>query len=423
VRPLTLDVLLYVLDSSWPLMDFPLLNAIRRTCRAVNRLSDRYLVLRHNDFYFHGHRRFARFCMLVLRQPTRLLPLLKVLRIGDIHPDRGEMPGEVFESCICTELLVKVVQQSTALTNIEFKFAEAVVAVDPQLGPALSALSSLRELTLDGGVGPETRDMLTRLRPGLRKLTVSFEGYYLPGPLLVTLFSIRDSLKELDVSSIGEPLRAFDYEDETDMVQWPAMCAVYFRDVLVVSKSQLLRCFPNLHHLEMSNYRERGHQNADQIRKEAEPEGLCWPALDIVSLNGEWLWMMGLRCTVRCLKVPDLYSPQDAERLLEDLPFLQPVVLTLDLYPPAWANFTGSVEPSFSGVSAAMVTRMLQPLSRTKALALTIHDLQGTASVAEVDAYLVSASCYTCCIQADHLTLKGVPCRRHPPQYPSIPPA
>jgi hypothetical protein len=331
------------------------------------------------------------------------------------------MPGEVFESCICTELLVKVMQQSTALTNIEFKFAEAVVAVDPQLGPALSALSSLRELTLDGGVGPATTDMLTRLRPGLRKLTVSFEDYYVEQPLLVTLASVRDSLIELDVSSIDEPL-ALDLEDETEMV-WPAMCAVYLRDVRVVSKAQLLRRFPNLRHLEMSNYSGRGHQNADETREEVKNEGLCWPALDTVSLNGEWIWMMGLRCTVRCLKVPDLYSPQDAERLLEDLPFLQPVVLTLGLYPPAWANFTGSVEPSFSGVSAAMVTRMLQPLSRTKALALTIHNLHGTASVAEVDAYLVSVSCHTCCIQADHFTLKGVPCRRHPPQYPSIPPA
>jgi hypothetical protein len=334
-----------------------------------------------NGHRFTSHRQLAQFCLLLLRCPQKLLPLLHTLEIsGNLHhrvePSRG---------CICLELLAKVFAQSTTLANVSLYDAEDLLAGDKRLRHELARSTSLKALSIYEGVGPATMATLKALRPGLRQLEVNlFEPYerdsdYDRPPLLSVLKGVRSSLEELSVSG-GDDRLTIDMEDP-DAV-WPMVhtltTACIWQDTPELAKS-----FPNLRRLTQG---EEYCGEPEDARQYSLNEGICWPTLDTVHLDTEFLWAAGLTCSVRKLLCGIKTCEADVNYLLADLPTLSPVVLDVDFHLPA---FTATHD---SGVSSSMLARIWPLLSRTKTLVISLEGSAANSTIEHIDSYMVIIS-------------------------------
>jgi hypothetical protein len=362
----------------------PHLLSIRQTCHAVRLPVERQLVHMFNGHEWTNHRKLAQFCLLLLRRPRELLPLMDTLHISDnlhnrVEPSRG---------CICLELLAKVFQQSTTLANVSLYDAEELLAGDKRLRHALARSTSLKSLSIYEGAGPATMATFKALRPGLRQLEVDLSSYARPywpdqPPLLSVLKGIRSSLEELSVTS-GDDRLSIDMEDP-DAV-WPMVhtlttCCIW------QNTPQLAKTFPNLRQLSQG---DEYCGEPEDARQYCLRLGICWPTLDTVHLDAEFLYAAGLTCSVRNLSSGTKYCEADVDYLLADLPTLSPVVLHIEFRMPAFIETPDST-PDY-GVGSSMIARIWPLLSRTKTLAITLEGSGASSTIEGIDSYMVITS-------------------------------
>jgi hypothetical protein len=212
-KPLSLDILLYIVDFLGQYEDIVTLNNIRRTSRTVrhSRLVLKQLIFAHTDRPFDGPRRLATFCEAILRRPRDYPALLVTIQIANNVHDHSSAT----QPCVCVAL-AEVLRHSSMLATVEIEHIDTLLSFDPndKLSKCLCALPSLRSLRLNG-VGPLALRMLRHMRPGLRSLNVSnwnfddtYEGDWTI-PLLSALSGLSSSLETV-VVTVFEQKMSFD---------------------------------------------------------------------------------------------------------------------------------------------------------------------------------------------------------------------
>jgi hypothetical protein len=404
-RSLTFDVLLYIVPFLDHWKSVATLNAIRQTCRAAYELVERQLIVAHNSYTFHDHHRLARVCYLILRRPCELLPHLHTLKIGNLHHSRRrQRDGARIDTCICAELLARVVTQSTALTTMEIQDAQDLLDADESLGPALAASTSLRELCVRSGVGPALMAMFRRMGPGLRKLDINLalrssdqvdaQEPMVPEALLPALKGARDTLAELAIVSVGR----FDaLAIEHGNLVWPDVRSIHLIDTHVWHHThKLVTAFPNLRYLSQSNRTVQEEDTARQrmrrrlMRRSNHAVAMCWPSLDTVSFNPKRLSAAGLTCPVRALRCGYIVTHHDMSNLLEDLPVLKPATFDLGLVMPAVPGLHHDHD-AFppSELTAAHVASIWHNLPWTKTIHVTVTGWGDQLDIEAIDNYMV----------------------------------
>jgi hypothetical protein len=375
-----MDILYQVIATMTHCSQIPQLICILRTCRAVRGPVERQLVHAFNGYPFTSHRQLAQFCLLLLRHPQKLLPLMHTLDISDTLHGRVEPSYR----CICLELLAKVFAQSTTLANVSLHDGEDLLSGDKRLRHALARSTSLKSLSIFNCVGPFTRSMFKAMRPGLRQLEVDLMEHlgrddYDRAPLLSVLKGIRSSLEELSVTA-GDDRLSIDMEDP-DAV-WP-MVHTLTTSCIWQDTPELTKAFPNLRRLSQGpDY----CGEPEETRQYCLNEGLCWPTLDTVHLDTQFLYAAGLTCPARELFGSIKTCEADVNYLLADLPTLSPVVLHIEFRIPA---FTGTPD---SGVSTSVLARIWPLLSRTKTLEITLGGSAANSTIEHIDSYMVITS-------------------------------
>jgi hypothetical protein len=373
-----MDILYQVVANMTHTSHVPQLISILQICSAVRGPVEKQLVHTFNEHRFANHRQLAQLCLLLLRHPQELLPILHTLRIsGNLHHRTEPSHG-----CICLELLAKVFAQSTTLANVSLYDAEELLAGDNRLRRALAGSTSLRSLCIRQGVGPATMAMFDALRPGLRELEVNlieYGSHHDRPPLLSALKGIRSSLEELCVTG-GDDRLSIDMHDP-DAV-WPMVHTLNL-SCIWADTPPLVKAFPNLRHLDQG---DDYCGDPEDARQYSLSEGRWWPTLDTVHLNTEFLWAAGLTCPVRRLFSDIKTCEADVNYLLADLPTLRPVVLDIDFRMPAFT------ETPDSGVNPSMLARIWPLLSRTKTLMITLAGSATNSRVEHIDSYMVIIS-------------------------------
>jgi hypothetical protein len=336
----------------------------------------------HNYHTFYDHRRLARVCHLILRRPLELLPLIHTLSIDNLRPEHGAgIP------CLCAKLLAKVISESGALTTIRLQDAENVLEADRGVGLALASSSSLRELHVQDGVGPTLMATFRQMGPacGLRKLDINLYSH--PGgelevePLLPALMGLRATLEELVISSGGDDPLTIDIDEDDGMV-WPAVHTIRFTNVWAETP-ELVKAFPNLRHLDQGDDQV---WEIDEVRERSHDVAMCWPDLDTVALDSDFLWAAGLACPVRRLSYGFIDSQRDVRMLLEDLLILRPVVLDIALDIPSTPGRSNTFLRDVTAVAAAPIWLNLP---RTKTLYVHIRGWATTLTIEAIDEYMV----------------------------------
>jgi hypothetical protein len=397
-RPLSFDILVYLVGFLWQSSDIEMLNTIRLASRKINQLVEGQVVFAHNDVAFDTHRRLAKLCAVVLRRPAALLPFLRSVNIRYIHEDWNEFDDErevwVWHPCICTSLLADVLERSRSLERINIMNAEQVIAGNARLSKAISASPVLRYLEIWNGIGPCTMAMLRRMTAGVCELeltaldndlwsvgTVPFVGY---------IRGLSTSLEKLTMNSVNQ---ALDIGTGRPDFVWPKVRTIELEGVHAVLPD-LCHAFPNLRNLWLWN---EVYVQPETDRAASRATGRCWPSLDDVNLSDTALCALGLTCRIRRLTIASqLESDALASFIVEDLPAMQPLVLRLSLHMAPSLGLPATVLQTYKrGVISSVAGHLLQDLPRLKALKLRIDGQAATQTIEGVDKYIARPSLST----------------------------
>jgi hypothetical protein len=406
-RPLSLDILAYVLGFLWKMSDMRTLNSIRLTSRLVSGLVEKQVVYAHNDYNFDGgddrdHRRFAKVLALVLQNPSAHFPLFHTLFIPGIHIWHQDSEGELWSArpCICVSLLVNVLQNSRFLRSIGIYRCEMLLMADSRLADALAASSSLRALDVVDGFGPRTMHMFRQLGPGVRELRLvpgdSGDWEMRQTPLMTAFRGLRTSLEK---PHLFYDSYALDIGVHNTELIWPHVHSLELASDMWASAPELAHAFPNLRHLEVTEEDE----DVAASRARNQSMGPRWTSMDDVRLPLSTLCASALSCRMRRLAITSpLEDISHAQFLIEDLPVIQPETFILSLLmasdrpeaenvdDEAAMNLNNQAPFGRGGIEMSLAGRVLNALSGIRVLVLTVSG-QGTRQALQADDhYIVS---------------------------------
>ncbi|KAI1781593.1 hypothetical protein LXA43DRAFT_1088050 [Ganoderma leucocontextum] len=217
------------------------------------------------------------------------------------------------------EQLTQIINPLTSisqLTDLSICYLEPLLFAHPPLSRAIARLTSIEDINL-GSIGKLSLKMLKSMQSKLKRAEITMwddNCHRLTsgadGDAIMFLRRFSSSLRNLDVvagCATADP--------QDDAPQYPLLSALRLEEpVSPVVTWHYVRAFPNLKKLIITISLEDGTYEADGAGGAAEVragnvaqlrERGCWEALDTFEGTLLMLWLLGLPCPVRVLRVCD----------------------------------------------------------------------------------------------------------------------
>lgn len=237
------------------------LKALTSTCRAIHPIGSSALL--HSVFLHRDPTQVANFCAFVLASPATRAPLIQTLTLGNAAyhvplasgatppaPSMPIMPGalvihftddggvrygerpepEFTADAPFASALAEVLTHAVALRRLMLPNADVLLAADSAVGPAISALPSVTDLTLTRA-GSRACALLATMRAPLERLCIDIAPHvngYAHDPIhrVFSAFELiapfRESLRQLQLDGFVS-LRVPSWIKAEEIGEWPAL--------------------------------------------------------------------------------------------------------------------------------------------------------------------------------------------------------
>jgi hypothetical protein len=308
-----------------------------RTCHLAHDLAMPYLV---SSVHLHrDHQQVLNFCQFMLSDPSRWIPMLRVLRIlhfrDDACIDNNDSTSKICNNDPQTQKhpvslqvlmgsrLADVLKHACNLSCLRLDDIEQLLEYAPQICGAIIFCPKLTTVHFSD-MGQRSRDMMVNML-GLRHIDIHHDG-----DVTTLLRPFQSTLEEVSCMSPHVEHQSIEF-DET--YQWPRVHTLHLgnHSKNKIIKQKLVRAFPNLQTLLLVQ------RPTDHSTRALNEGSECWPRLDYVQGSLVDLYNLAFSCPIRELNVRGVvYSPNQpnnssAEMFLDLVRATQPQVLSFSV--------------------------------------------------------------------------------------------